>query len=47
MEKKSRKDTAFRKAISLQEKLALMLRFLASGGSTLACNTSSKFPSKQ
>jgi hypothetical protein len=30
-EKISKKDTAFRKAISVQESLALTLRFLASG----------------
>jgi len=43
-EKISKKDTTFRKAISVQESLALTLRFLIR---TLACNTSSKFPSKQ
>ena len=32
-EKISKKDTAFRKAISIQERLALTLRFLASGDS--------------
>jgi len=32
-EKISEKDTAFRKAISVQESLALTLRFLASGDS--------------
>ena len=32
-EKISEKDTAFRKAISVQERLALTLRFLASGDS--------------
>jgi hypothetical protein len=32
-EKISQKDTAFRKAISVQERLALMLRFLANGDS--------------
>jgi len=32
-EKISKKDTAFRKAISVQERLALSLRFLASGDS--------------
>ena len=32
-EKISKKDTVFRKAISVQQKLALMLLFLASGDS--------------
>jgi hypothetical protein len=32
-EKISKKDTAFRKAISVQESLALMLRFFARGDS--------------
>ena len=32
-EKFSKNDTAFRKAISVQERMALMLRFLASGDS--------------
>ena len=46
-EKISKKDTAFGKAISVQKRLALTLLFLASGDSTLACNASSKFPSKR
>ena len=35
-EKISKKDTAFRKAISVQERLALMLRFLPSGDSFIS-----------
>ena len=46
-EKISKKDTAFRKAIYVQEMLALTLRFLASGDSYVSLNISSKFPSKQ
>jgi hypothetical protein len=43
----SEKDTAFRKATSVQERLGLTLRFLASGDSSLPCRTCSKFASKQ
>jgi hypothetical protein len=35
-EKKKKKDTAFRKAISVQERLILTLRFLASGDSYIS-----------
>ena len=42
-DKKSRKRPQ-RSAICVHERLALKLRFLASGDSTLACSTSSKFP---
>ena len=43
-EKISKKDTVFRKAISVQQKLALMLLFWQVVIHMLACNTSSKFP---
>jgi hypothetical protein len=46
-EKIFKKDTAFRKAISIQERLAMMLCFLASGDSYVSLSTSSKFPTKQ
>jgi len=43
-EKISKKDTAFRKAISARESLAVSWQVVIR---TLACNTSSKFLSKQ
>jgi hypothetical protein len=46
-EKISKKDTAFRKATSVQERLALTLRFLASGDSNVSQQYLLKFPSKQ
>jgi NAD dependent epimerase/dehydratase family enzyme len=42
-EKISKKDTAFRKTISVQERLALTQVVIRA----LACSTFSKFPSKQ
>jgi hypothetical protein len=44
VEKISKKETAFRKAIFVQERLALSWQVMIR---TLACSTSSKFPSKQ
>jgi hypothetical protein len=46
-EKISKKDTPFRKAISVQERLTLTLRFLGSGDSYVSLSTSSEFPNKQ
>ena len=46
-EKISKKDTSFRKATSIQERLAMTLLSWQVVIRTLACSTSSKFPSKQ
>ena len=46
-EKFSKKDKAFRKAISVQERLALTLLLLASGDSYVSLQYYSNVPSKQ